>query len=78
MTARLDLPDSIGAVAEHAAAASNAGKRDVRAVRDKFAGPDHLMLGLLDQLEAEGRVLAPSPRMRAYLRELQKAIEGRS
>lgn len=58
-----------------AIAGSNAGKRTVRAVRDGFAPVDRVMFDALDQIEADGRILPPTARLRAFFRELQKALE---
>ena len=70
MTARPELPDPD----DRAISGSNAGKRTVRAIVDGFAHPDRVLHDLLDVAEADGRLMAPRPGLRAFARELQKAL----
>lgn len=72
MTARIEGLDPI----EQTVSGSNAGKRTIRAVRDLQGGPDKVLHDLLDVVEADGRHVAPSPRLRAWCNEIRKAIEA--
>jgi hypothetical protein len=50
--------------------------RDGRCIVDGFAGPDHLLLGVLDVLEADGVCVKATARLRGYLRRVQKRMGG--
>lgn len=60
----------------------NRGRRVLLAISapTQFAQPDVLYRRVLDCIEADGRVAAPSIRLRTMLREVQKSLEaaGRS
>lgn len=73
MTARVLMP----ADADAAIDGERRADRDVRCVRDGFAGPDQLLLGVLDTLEADGTFVRSTPRLRGYLRRVQKLLEAR-
>lgn len=71
MTARLLQPDPVA----EALAGERAAQRDLQAVRDGFAHADTLLFGVADALAADGSPIRGTPRLRAYLRAIQKHIE---
>lgn len=72
MTSHVTLPSP----AELAIDGERTAKRALHAIRDGFADPDRLMRDLLDVLDQDGKVVAPTPRLRGFARALQKQLEG--
>jgi hypothetical protein len=50
--------------------------RTLPTLRDHVAPADQLLFDLLDAFEVDGRVLAPSPTVRAFVRTVAKHIEA--
>ncbi len=74
MTARVLLPEH----AEDAIAGERAALRVLRRIRDGLGTGDELLGELRDVVLDDGNNVPATPRLRAFLRTIQKRIEGRS
>ena len=72
MSGRVYADDPVNA----AIAAEGEARRAIRCHRDGMARPDELLHSLLNVLEADGRVIAPTAGLRAWCRTVGKALEG--
>ena len=74
MTARVLLPEH----ADEAIAGERAALRVLRRIRDGLGTGDELLGELRDVVLDDGNNVPATPRLRAFLRTIQKRIEGRS
>lgn len=74
MTARVHLGEHI----DTALAGERAAHRVLRRIRDGIGTGDELLGELRDVVHDDGHNVVATPRLRAFLRVVQKAIEVRS
>lgn len=68
------MTDQASIASEHISG-ERAAERLLYAIGQGVAPPNRLLADFLDQLEADGRPLPATPRLRGFARRIQKALE---